>query len=153
MIGEYQLSLWLRTGTKTGAIWVGYTKCSRQLQNHRITECHGLEGPWKITSSNPPAGTGTSRSGHPGRHPGRFWMSPEKGTPQPPWTCWPSALLPLMWRFSCIYVEPPMFQLVPTAPCPIIRCHWEESGSIFPMFTLYIFININEIIQEQLPKV
>ena len=25
--------------------------------------------------------------------------------------------------FSHIYVEPPMFQLVPTAPCPIIGCH------------------------------
>ena len=38
-----------------------------------------------------------------------------------------------------------MFHLAPTAPCPIIGCHWEELGSILLTLTFYIFVNIHEV--------
>jgi len=48
-------------------------------------------------------------------------------------------VLPGVWR------EPPVFQFVPTASCPGIGHHWEETGSVITASSLQAFIDNYEI--------
>lgn len=41
--------------------------------------------------------------------------------------------------------EPPVFQFVPTASCPGIGHHWEETGSVITASSLQAFIDNYEI--------
>ena len=50
-----------------------------------------------------------------------------------------TAVLPVVWR------EPPVFQFVPTASCPGIGHHWEETGSVITASSLQAFIDNYEI--------
>ena len=73
------------------------------LPFHRITESQnsrGWKGPLWVIKSNPPAEAGSPTAGCTGPCPGRFWISPEKETPQPPWAACSSAPSPSERRSS-----------------------------------------------------
>ena len=122
----------------------------RVSQNHRITECWGLEGTSVGHLVQPPAEEGSPTAGCTWPCPGAPWISPEKKTPQPPWAACSSAPSLSEWRSSssCSTILPhaqtelPVLQFVPIAPCPVAEHHWKEFGPILLTPTLEIFIRI-----------
>jgi len=67
-------------------------------QNHRITECSGLEGTSVGHPVQPPAQAGSPRAGCTGPRPGGAGISPEKETPQPPWAACSRAPVSHCWK-------------------------------------------------------
>ena len=86
-VGEY---FYASDGQKSSG-WVSITIPVKSCVSHRITEWWGLEGPSVGPPVQPPAEAGSPRAGCTGLRPGRSGISPEKETPQPPWSTCSSA--------------------------------------------------------------
>ena len=80
------------------------------------TKLQVLEGTLGYHLVQPPAKAGSMEQVTVGKHPGGFWISPEKGTLQLPWAACSSALSPSK-KFFLVHGELPIFQLVPIVPC------------------------------------
>lgn len=100
-----------------------------------------------------PSKAGTPRADCMESHPGLYWISPEKKTPQPLWVACSTALLPSIWRHFSSYSYG-------TSCVFCLSCHWagvpwKESGPtwhlslryfwVFIIFTLHcLFFRLNK---------
>lgn len=122
-------------------------------QNHRMTEWLQLEVASGDHLIQCPSKAGTPRADCMESHPGLYWISPEKKTPQPLWVACSTALLPSIWRHFSSYSYG-------TSCVFCLSCHWagvpwKESGPtwhlslryfwVFIIFTLHcLFFRLNK---------
>ena len=74
--------------------------CAKTQPGHRIPAWWGVAGPSGGHPAQPPAQAGSPRAGCTAPCPGGAGISPEKETPQPPWTAWARAPSPSEGRSS-----------------------------------------------------